>query len=369
MSDFEKWDEQTLLRIFRLNQKSVLTFMHRLLLSSGYKNIIHTPAYIVAEGTIPVALIAHADTVFKETKSAKPVYYDREQGVMWSPMGLGADDRAGIYSIVKILRMGYRPHVIITTDEESGAIGAGKLISKHHECPFEDMRFMIQLDRRGTDDSVFYDCDNDDFEEYVNRFGFKTALGSFSDISVIAPVWKIAAVNLSIGYNDEHSFSEILNIPAMCYTIDRVVAMLEDVAANSNEIPKFEYIEAPSFWEYWGNNGDTHGYDYGYGHGYKYFDTCDHCGQTFDSTELTTLYVKRAPSDPFKNDKGLSAVIYTSDVCTNCFGSLSTTVHWCSKCNKGWVFRGEQENAEATAAGDQFVCQFCQAPVNYNKEK
>ena len=67
-------------------------------LKKKYKNVIATKDYVLAEGDIPIALVAHMDTVF--TKPASQVYYDKEQGVIWSPPGLGADDGAGIFSVI-----------------------------------------------------------------------------------------------------------------------------------------------------------------------------------------------------------------------------------------------------------------------------
>jgi hypothetical protein len=67
---------------------------------------------------------------------------------------------------------------------------------------------MIELDRQGRDDAVFYDCDNPEFEEYITKFDFVSDWGTYSDISTIAPSWECAAVNLSIGYFDEHSYAE-----------------------------------------------------------------------------------------------------------------------------------------------------------------
>ena len=56
---------------------------------------------VLAQGNIPVALVAHMDTVFKVLPSE--VYFDPKAQVMWSPQGLGADDRAGIYAIIQII--------------------------------------------------------------------------------------------------------------------------------------------------------------------------------------------------------------------------------------------------------------------------
>ena len=210
--------------------------MHKTLntyLKSKYKRVVSTKEYIYAIGDIPIALVAHMDTVFP--RPASEVFYDRNKNVIWSPQGLGADDRAGIFAIIQIIRRGLRPHIIFTTDEEKGCLGADKL--GRIKCPFDDLCYIIQLDRRGADDCVFYDCDNHDFVKYVEKFGFVEAIGSFTDICSICPEWKVAGVNLSIGYRDEHSINEVLFVGQMLNTIDKVCNMLQE-----KDIPKFEYI-------------------------------------------------------------------------------------------------------------------------------
>lgn len=217
-------------------------------LTSKYKKVIETDDYIVAEGNIPIALVAHMDTVFP--RPACEVFYDRTSNVIWSPQGLGADDRAGIFAIIQIIRKGLRPHIILTTDEEKGANGAIALGIE--DCPFDDLRYMIQLDRRGADDCVFYDCDNKNFVKYVEKFGFIESIGSFSDISILCPDWKVAGVNLSIGYRDEHSVSETLFVGYMLNTIDKVVQMLK---VPVSDIPYFEFIPKKRFQKFgWFHN-------------------------------------------------------------------------------------------------------------------
>ena len=157
---------------------------------------------------------------------------------MWSPDGLGADDRAGIYAILTLVKRGYRPHIIFTTDEERGCIGASKLVEVIKKCPFKELKYIIELDRRGANDSVFYDCDNKKFEKYVNAFGFKTDYGSYSDISVIAPAWGVAAVNLSVGYLDEHSELERL----YCSALENTISKVEEMLKLSKTAKKFKYI-------------------------------------------------------------------------------------------------------------------------------
>lgn len=228
-------DINTLSKLCALKQEELKRFLSQKFLKKFYyeKNIVETEDYIYCKGNIPIALVAHLDTVFSQR--ATDVYYDAEKRTMWSPQGLGADDRAGVYAIIKILNQGLKPHVIFTTDEEIG--GRGAYAISGIENPFEDLRYVIQLDRRGSDDCVFYDCANSSFVDYIESFGYKKAIGSFSDICFICPTWEIAGVNLSVGYRNEHSQIETLNTGDLEVTINRVIDMLQQ-----ENIPFFNYI-------------------------------------------------------------------------------------------------------------------------------
>ena len=121
----------------------------------------------------PILPVAHMDIVHKKLPR---VEHDHEKNTLWSKTGLGADDRAGVAAILKIIEDGYRPYVLFTDEEESGCVGASIAIKK---LPVPDIKYIIELDRRGSNDAVYYDNDNPDFEKYVNSFGFTTATGSF----------------------------------------------------------------------------------------------------------------------------------------------------------------------------------------------
>lgn len=180
--------------------------------------------YVYIEGDMDILLIAHLDTVFPH--GIYP-YFDPEANVMFSGQGLGADDRAGVFAILKILEAGFRPSILFTYGEEQGCIGLDDFLD-HHPMPFKDFKFMIQLDRQGFDDSVYYDCDNKDFERYINSFGFKTAEGSFTDVMLLSSAWKISGVNLSIGYINEHTAAELFFIDDCMETIEKVIDILSD---------------------------------------------------------------------------------------------------------------------------------------------
>ena len=275
----------------------------------GEDKVLVRKEYIYAVGDIPIALVAHMDTVFKT--QPQNIFYDKDKCVMWSPEGLGADDRAGVFAIIKILQAGLRPSVIFTTDEEIGAVGAEKLVAEVPQ-PYTELKYVIQLDRRGSNDCVFYDCDNPTFIEYVETFGFAENWGSFSDISVICPAWKVAGVNLSIGYDDEHSFTEILNTTHMLQTISKVKKMLQ-----VENIPAFEYI--PAIYKY-GKYGSIYGSpgwdDWSWVEDYK----CEKCGKKFTEYEVLPIISKTAP---------YKTVYYCGDCCVS-------GIDWCTECNEGF---------------------------------
>lgn len=345
---FTPKERRTFQNICHLSERGVLAMMADFL-RTKYDNVESTPNWVIAYGNIPVALVAHADTVFKVPPKLENFFYDVEKNCIWNPDGMGADDRAGVFAILTILRMTkLRPSIIISTGEECGCIGSGKLISKYRMFP-QELNFMIQLDRRGMQDSVYYDCDNPEFEDYINKFGFETEWGSFTDISILAPMWKCAAVNLSIGYLDEHHEIERLFVGAMYNTIDKVIKILEDQVAN----PKFfQYIEA-AYSYYWRQDGQLESYaqhcakayapgwddeddDIGYGYGYvppiaekpipEGHQRCTFCRQ--DSREENMLPIH------FGSMSGANEQTYWC--CLDCYSKHSENIMFCNKCGHGY---------------------------------
>lgn len=285
-------------------------------LKGKYKKVIIEKEYIVAIGDIPIALVAHMDTVFYNQPG--DVYYDQRKGVMWSPDGLGADDRAGIFAILQIVQSGLRPSVILTTDEEKGGIGAQKLAKK--ECPIPFLKYMIELDRKGTCDCVFYDCANTKFIQYVEKFGFIEQIGSFSDISFLMSAWKICGVNLSVGYKDEHTIAETLNVNAMFRTIEIVKKMLQE-----KEIPLFEYTELDNkLNEYYKVTTP-----YNYENDYDSMASCEHCGKYFFEFELI----------PVKGYRSKKMIYY----CPDC---MVDHVNWCDNCGQAYEIGDPEDDID-----------------------
>lgn len=224
--EISKHELRLLEQILSMREMSLIQTLPRILERFYDEDSIHaTKDYIYVTGDIPITLIAHLDTV--HPVPPKNIYHDVKKQILWSPEGLGADDRAGVFSIINIVNDGYRPSIIFTTKEETGGHGAFAL-TKDYPNPLVPTNFLVELDRQGTDDAVYYDCGNREFERFISSFGFVTDIGSFSDIAIIGFEWDIAAVNLSIGYFNEHTKAEYLCYYDMMHTIQRVQYILEN---------------------------------------------------------------------------------------------------------------------------------------------
>lgn len=297
-----KQDNQLIYNLFSMSEKALLTFLYRYLKEKYGENKIHkNKDFIYAEGDNLVCLVAHLDTV--HPVPVKQLFHDPEHKMLWSPQGLGADDRAGVFAIIKILEEeGFRPSIVFCTQEESGGQGARAFIKKFPK-PAVGTNFLIELDRQGEKDAVFYECDNPDFEKFITSFGFTTEYGTFSDISIIAPKWKIAAVNLSIGYYNEHTAREFLYYEQTFNTINKVCRIL----ANDNKY--FKYI--PMVTNFYNNPWFKPLYN-------EHFCFCDGCNKMLSIDSCIPV--------PFDGD--------IFNVCPDCAEDL---VGWCENCGAAFI--------------------------------
>lgn len=220
-------------------------YLKKYLKDKGYKKIISDELYIIAEGTLPVCLCAHVDTIGEEINydnTSKISLYDQKEDIFHVISGCTLDDRLGIYIIINIIESGLRPSIIFTDLEESGGIGATKLVEDYPKCPL-DIKFIIELDRQGEKDSVYYSCGNKEFQNYINSFGFNTAQGTFTDCLILGESWDIAAVNLSCGYQLEHTIYEYAHLEWTKNTENKVKIILKQ---NYSNIDIFKYNKEPS---------------------------------------------------------------------------------------------------------------------------
>lgn len=263
----------TFVNICRMSQIDLKEFVVNEL-AQTYKEVVSGDGYVFTQGKMPVLLVAHLDTVHKQLPQT--IYYDETMQIISSPEGIGGDDRCGVYMVLETIKR-YNCSVLFCEDEEIGMVGAGKFIKSERAKGLE-WNYIIEFDRRGSNDAVFYDCDNPEFEEFITKEFFTSAYGSFSDISTLAPFFKCAAVNLSCGYYKAHTTDEYVVFPEMVESLNAACRILE----RTTEEDKFEYIEAKGSY---GGYYSSYGNDY-FGDECYYIEYIDEDGETdYDCVE------------------------------------------------------------------------------------
>ena len=224
--------------LFKYSAEELKQALYTELLNAGYQNdTLHDEEkFLYAEGDAPYMLVAHLDTVHKER--ADIICYSKDGNFIMSPYGIGGDDRCGVYIILALLKkLTFKPYIVFTMEEETGGKGANEFVKYMKSQDDLELKYIVEYDRKGRKDCVFYQCDNPDFVDFVEEFGFKEATGTFSDISVIAPALGAAAVNLSSGYYYPHTNHEVVCVRDMHNIIEASVKMF------NTECDGFKYIK------------------------------------------------------------------------------------------------------------------------------
>lgn len=240
--------------ICRMSQSQLKTYLTKYL-KSKYNNVTSSDGFIYAKGTFPVLLVAHMDTVHKH--QVKQIVYSDKLNIISSPQGIGGDDRCGVHMIMQIIK-DYKCSVLFTEDEEIGGVGASKFVKalRKKEIEIAKVNYMIELDRKGEKDAIFYECDNPEFEQFIiEDDDWEVEYGSYTDIVELEPEIGVAGVNFSCGYYKPHTTDEYVVISEMKANINKVKKLL----ARTDQEKEFEFIQADN------------GY-YGYGYGYDYYD-------------------------------------------------------------------------------------------------
>lgn len=224
-------NKKTIENIFKATQTELKSSLETYLIGGG-REILSQDGFLYSKGTHPILLVAHMDTVHKE--SPKTILYSKDGNTIMSLEGIGGDDRCGIIMILEILQK-YDCSVVFLEDEEIGCVGARKFCKAGIDLG--DINYAVEFDRKGGNDYVFYKDYNKDFEAHIKKFGFVKATGTCSDISHIAPTFKIEAVNISCGYYCPHCWYEYVKLDEMYDIIERATKMI------GTKTEKFDYAE------------------------------------------------------------------------------------------------------------------------------
>ena len=256
------------IKICKMDKDTLKAWLEKQL-KAKYKEVVNGDGFLYAkgDGNAPILLTAHMDTVHKDKCKYIKVTRNKGETKLWSPQGIGGDDRCGIWMIWMIItRTKYRPDILFCEDEEIGGIGSSKFARSKYVSHLTDLKYLVDLDRANDKDAVYYDCGNLKFQRYIKEtIGYTKEYGSFTDICHLSPECDRASVNLSCGYYRQHTLEEYVIFEEMFATLKAVKTLL----SKAKDAETYDYQEEV----YWGGKlytsyGSSYGSDYGYGSSY-----------------------------------------------------------------------------------------------------
>ena len=213
-------------KLCKKTQEELKTYLAEELTRRG-REVVSDKGFLYSKGELPIMICAHLDTVHKHV----PSIIRNKDGKVSSPYGIGGDDRCGVYMILKIierLNPKLNPYVLFLEDEEIGCHGAGDFVySPEFDELYENINYIIELDRKGKNDAVFYDCDNKECTDFITENFWEKDYGIFTDISILCPALGCAGVNLSCGYYNPHKEDEYVVLDEMETAISEVIKLIE----------------------------------------------------------------------------------------------------------------------------------------------
>ena len=198
----------------------------------------------VVKGSSPYmpCVAAHLDTVqsldeIQIIQSGHRLYGAKSNGEL---TGCGADDKAGIFVCLNLLRSVKNIKAVFFASEEVGCVGAYRA----HASFFSDIGYVIEYDCPSRN-MVSYTCGG--VRLFANGSDFITAAapvlvehGSvlwqhhpFTDVMAIRKRFTVPCLNLSCGYYNWHARNEFISLPETDMAITQGRALLRELGCRS----------------------------------------------------------------------------------------------------------------------------------------
>ena len=247
--------------ILRYDQDELVSLVNSLvskpkLIGNGYT--------VIGRGSKPKPMLCvHLDTINTHSKQTSLHEHDISYNVAQNRLHLtdnsvatclGGDDRAGVWIAIQMIfdmlpETEWAYDIGFFTDEEIGCIGSGDYREYLREYAPDNINTTcyIGLDRRsgnGLQEIATYGDDNRELIEAFVSYGYKEVCGSITDASMLSG--EVACVNLSVGYDNEHTKHEVLYLQCMQDTLSVLKGItLED------KYYEVEYTDGGSYpWEH-----------------------------------------------------------------------------------------------------------------------
>jgi di/tripeptidase len=187
-------------------------------LGEDYERIDNTLYHLSEDND--VMLSAHLDQV--ETSGKAEHIYKVEHNIIaynsnWRRTSLGADDKNGVWLILKLIEEGFSFDWIISESEEIGCIGISKV---ENFIGLSSAKYCIVLDRRGNYDILNKGGSTNYCQALAHNLKnfwddmFTVTTGTLSDTQTICKY--IESVNMSVAYHNPHTSTESTDYDRLC---------------------------------------------------------------------------------------------------------------------------------------------------------
>lgn len=180
-------------------------------------------------------VVAHLDEV--HNSKGKGFRVIESEGIMFGfnikikdYVGIGADDKNGIWVALKCLKEYDNIKVAFFVEEERGCVGS----SEADMSFFNDVRFVLQCDRKSGTDLITCGCGTDLASEEFLRdicyqdFGYNKENGSLSDvITLVENGVGVSCLNIGCGYYRPHTQFEFTVFPELKNCLNFVQNIIE----------------------------------------------------------------------------------------------------------------------------------------------
>lgn len=185
-------------------------------------------------------LCAHMDQVsFTEFTTFVKI----SDGIIYGNGNLGADDKNGVWILLKLLKT-FKDKVsfIFSTQEEVGC--KIDTIIKKEESILKTIKYGLIFDRRngsdviGTWNGYCVEKFEDDLKELMKKHNYETEMGTFSDCDALSSI--ISCINISCGYYEAHTRKEFTIIADLIKALHFGKDILKNIT-EKYDIPENKY--------------------------------------------------------------------------------------------------------------------------------
>lgn len=212
--------------------------------------------YIVkGEAETYPCLVSHIDQVShcKHSKDFKAVE-TRDIIFGYSPKNrrfenLGADDKNGVWVCLECLKKYDSIKIVFFREEETGCRGSSEAVMSF----FDDVRFVIQPDRKGNSDLItsigYSELCSEGFIEAIGpeKWNYKEESGLMTDVLALKEKGLgVSCINVSCGYYNPHSDEEITikkDLLKCLLFVEHIIEDCTNVYPHAQEEPYFSDYE------------------------------------------------------------------------------------------------------------------------------